>query len=48
MFSKRGYYDGASDKNLTCDARFFRPALYQLSYGGKWRLRRDSNPRSPT
>lgn len=33
----------AFGKNRTCDARFFRPALYLLSYKGKWLPLKDSN-----
>ena len=37
---------GAPGRGRTCDARLFRPALYQLSYRGKnWSGQRGSNPR---
>ena len=36
---------GAFGRNRTNDTRIFSPLLYQLSYKGKWRPRRGSNPR---
>ena len=47
---KRHHYcgtDGASGRGRTGDTRIFSPLLYQLSYRGKWRPRRGSNPRPP-
>ena len=38
---------GASGRGRTGDTRIFSPLLYQLSYRGKWRPRRGSNPRPP-
>ena len=39
--------NGASGRGRTGDTRIFSPLLYQLSYRGKWRPRRGSNPRPP-
>lgn len=35
---------GAPGRNRTCDLRIKSPLLYQLSYGGEWCGRWDSNP----
>ena len=38
---------GAPERDRTSDARNFNPPLYHLSYRGKWRRERDSNPQTP-
>ncbi len=42
------YRDGGPSQAWTGDTRIFSPLLYQLSYRAtEWRIRRESNPRSP-
>ena len=36
-FTTKLHPHGASSRDRTYDARFFKPALYQLSYRGIWR-----------